>query len=95
MLSTINEVYSNIGDSLDSLNFKPDFQVLVSLVVSLVSHYHKGSREALLGNSVSEGLAHQFSIERKVSRDTPPCFWFMTITANQLILLAASCIIFH
>ena len=45
-----------------------------SPVVSLVSHYHKGSREALLGNDVSEELAHQFSIERKVSRDTPPCF---------------------
>ena len=60
MLSTINEVYSNIGDSLDNLNFKPDFQVLVSPVVSLVSHYHKGSSEALLGNDVSEELAHQF-----------------------------------
>ncbi|MFC0877843.1 alpha/beta hydrolase [Saccharicrinis sp. FJH2] len=73
-ISTIQDDFSNIGDSLDQRNFRPDFQILVSPVVSLVSDYHKGSRNTFLGRNDSEVLAERFSNELNVTDETPPCF---------------------
>ncbi|MFB6320732.1 alpha/beta hydrolase [Saccharicrinis sp. FJH54] len=73
-ICTIADDFSNIGDSLDAKNFRPDFQILVSPVVSLVKDYHKGSRLTFLGDRDSEELAERFSNERNVTDETPPCF---------------------
>ncbi len=73
-LSTLEKDYSGIGDSLDRLEFTPDFQILVSPVASMSENYHEGSREALLGEKPSEEMINEFSSEKQVRENTPPAF---------------------
>lgn len=73
-LSVFKTDYSAVGDSLDQVRFTSDFQLLVSPVISLITDYHKGSRDALLGKDSSDELARQMSNENNVTSDTPPCF---------------------
>lgn len=54
---------------------RPDFAVLVYPVISMVPPYgHKGSAANLLGPSPRAGLAEELSLERRVTKGTPPCF---------------------
>jgi acetyl esterase/lipase len=73
-LCTLDEDHSRIGDSLDLIPFQPDFQILVSPVVSFTSHVHQGSKDALLGESPPEELVRLFSCEQNVEEGDPPCF---------------------
>ncbi|MDN3668916.1 alpha/beta hydrolase [Echinicola jeungdonensis] len=73
-LSTLENDYAGIGDSLDAQGFLPNFQILVSPVVSMIEHFHEGSREALLGENPSEELVSKFSSEKQVKENTPPAF---------------------
>lgn len=73
-LSTFDEDYSIIGDSLDRESFHPDFQVLVSPVITMGTYTHKGSRQALLGDSPSGELVEAFSCELNVEKDDPVAF---------------------
>ncbi|MFT3738116.1 MAG: alpha/beta hydrolase [Breznakibacter sp.] len=72
-LSTVSADCSSIADSLDRFPFTPDFQILVSPVISMVDHFHRGSHDALLGKDASAALAQRFSNERNVTVRTPPC----------------------
>lgn len=65
---------SEIGDSLEEEPYLPDFQILVSPVVSLGKYTHKGSRYMLLGEDPSQELIAAYSNELHVISDTPPAF---------------------
>lgn len=57
----------------DSVNLRPDFQVLVYPVISMDPKItHRGSREGLLGLSPSPEKVLEFSNERQVTDKTPP-----------------------
>lgn len=73
-LCTIDEDHALIGDSLDVFAYRPDFQVLVSPVISFSSYVHQGSKETLLGETPPDDLINLFSCEQHVERGDPPCF---------------------
>ena len=54
---------------------RPDFGVLFYPVISMDEAItHRGSRESLLGVEPSAEQVEQWSLEREVDADTPPCF---------------------
>ncbi|MDP4276456.1 MAG: alpha/beta hydrolase [Bacteroidota bacterium] len=77
-VSTINEDWSAIGDSLDNCPFQPNFTILISPVISMAdSIVHKGSRTNLLGKwKNDEHLRRLFSCDLNVTAQTPPAILF-------------------
>ncbi len=73
-LSTIQNDYSCVGDSIDQFTFVPDFQILISGAISMQEDAHKGSRDALLGEHPDENMTSLFSGELNVGSHTPPAF---------------------
>lgn len=73
-LCTLDEDHALIGDALDSYAYTPDFQILVSPVISFSSFVHEGSKESLLGTSPPEDLVRLFSCELNVEPEDPPSF---------------------
>lgn len=73
-LSTILEDWSQVGDGLDRLNYRPNFAILVSPVISMAdSIVHKGSRSALLGDLKDDPNARiRFSMDHQVTSSNPP-----------------------
>jgi len=63
-----------IGDSLNSVSFRPDFTILVSPVITLGKYAHGGSRDNLLGANPSKEMIDKYSMELQVKPTTPPCF---------------------
>ncbi len=57
----------------DSLS-RPNFQVLLYPVVTMLNGTHVGSRNALLGSNAPTGQLEKYSAERRVTKDTPPAF---------------------
>lgn len=75
---------------------RPDGLLLAYPVVSFIEPFsHRGSWQNLLGETASFELRSQFSLERIVDENTPPCFIWHTITdqavpvENSLCLVAA------
>ncbi len=63
------------GDSIDTINARPDFMALIYPVVSMKSGItHTGSRNSLLGENPDEKLVEEFSGELQVTNNTPPTF---------------------
>lgn len=63
------------GAALDAVSGRPDFMVLVFPVITMIEpSTHDASRRALLGGNPSEELKDLLSVERQVSKDTPPTF---------------------
>jgi acetyl esterase/lipase len=73
-LATHDEDVSTIGDSLDKYPYHPDFQILISPVITMGSYTHKGSLDNLLGENPPEQLIEQYSGELNVSSATSPSF---------------------
>jgi acetyl esterase/lipase len=72
---TMNEDVSALKDSLDKYPYKPNFMVLVSPVIDLSTNYaHAGSVKNLLGPNPSDDLKKRYSVQLRVTADTPPCF---------------------
>lgn len=73
-LCTIAADWSLSGDSLDIVNFKPDFSILISPVISMAdSIVHKETRWNLLGKAVNNPvLLNQFSTDLQINGSTPP-----------------------
>lgn len=74
MLGNITDDASAIGDSLNTISFRPDFTLLVSPVITMAPYTHKGSRENLLGKDPSKEMVDKYSMELQVKSTTPPCF---------------------
>jgi acetyl esterase/lipase len=67
------------ADSVERAGDRPDFAILAYGVLSLDAEItHPGSRRNLLGPAPDPALVEEFSNERQVDRDTPPCFLFHT-----------------
>jgi acetyl esterase/lipase len=63
------------GAALDAVSGRPDFMVLVFPVITMLEpHGHAASRRALLGAQPGEELLGRLSVERQVTRATPPAF---------------------
>lgn len=66
---------TTLATQYNSENTRPDFQVLFYPVVSMSDEItHFGSREALLGTTVSQENVEKFSNERNVNQNTPKAF---------------------
>lgn len=64
-----------LGDSLDAISARPDFSILAYPVLSSDEDLiHKGSFRNLLGDNASKERKTMFSLEKRVSENTPPAF---------------------
>jgi len=67
------------ADAIDNESARPDFLVLAYPVITMEDPYvHKGSRTYLLGDSSDPALVEQMSLEKRVTKDTPPTFLYTT-----------------
>ncbi len=67
------------GAALDAVSARPDFMVMQYSVVQMdTAVVHRGSREALLGKNPSAELIDLLSVDRHVTKDTPPAFLVAT-----------------
>ncbi|MDQ3847145.1 MAG: alpha/beta hydrolase [Bacteroidota bacterium] len=73
-LGTHFQDVSTINDSLDAINYRADFMVLVSPVISMGTFAHPGSKKNLLGAQPSKEGIEKYSNELQVSSATPPAF---------------------
>lgn len=75
-LGTHYEIDSSIEpDSIESVNARPDFMVLIYPVITMkLSYTHKGSRKNLLGESPEQHLIDFYSTELHINKNTPPTF---------------------
>lgn len=75
LAGTHKEDVSIIKDALDTANYRPDFMLLLSPVISMGEYAHKGSRNNLLGaDTANVELRKKYSTEFNVSAYTPPAF---------------------
>lgn len=65
---------SAIKDSLDGIDYKADFMILLSPVISMGQFAHKGSRKNLLGDDPSKEMLSLYSNELQVVDQTPATF---------------------
>ena len=73
-LGESEEDFSLIKDALDTVNYHPDFMVLLSPVISLGKYAHKGSRNNLLGVDTTQSEIEKYSNELHVTAAVPPTF---------------------
>lgn len=73
-LGTHLQDVSAIKDSLDKTNYRPDFMVLLSPVITMGQFTHPGSRKHFLGADTTKVNIDRYSNERQVSAGTPPAF---------------------
>jgi len=64
-----------ITDKIDSIDCRPDFQILMYPVITFKEPYlHLGSRTNLIGENPDSSLINYYSNELHVSENTPPTF---------------------
>jgi len=69
----------NAPDPIDRASSRPDFAILCYPVISFTAPYaHKGSAQALLGDSPDPRLVDDLSNDLRVTTLTPPTFLFST-----------------
>jgi len=67
------------ADPIDRAGDRPDFAVLAYGVLSMQAEItHAGSRRNLIGSNPDPAQVEQYSNEKQVTHDTPPCFLFHT-----------------
>jgi len=75
MASTRYEDALEPDAALAAIPARPDFTILMYPVATLLPPFaHMGSRKYLLDEDASEELAAQYSAEKLVNAQTPPCF---------------------
>lgn len=92
-LATHPEDVSSIGDSLDKYRYHPDFQILISPVITMGTYKHQGSLEYLLGENPPEQLIEKYSNELNVSSSTGPCF--MVHAGNDKSVSPSNSVIYY
>lgn len=73
-LGESQEDVSVIKDALDTVNYHPNFMVLLSPVISLGRYTHLGSRNNLLGADTTQREIEKYSNELHVNSKVPPTF---------------------
>lgn len=70
-----NDGENSLTSTIDSLNARPDFMVLIYPVITMRSPYtHKGSKNNMLGKNPEQELIDFYSNELHVNKNTPPTF---------------------
>jgi acetyl esterase/lipase len=68
------------GSPLDNVSGRPDFMILTFPVITMESPYaHAPSKRSLLGANPSAELVERYSLEKQVTKDTPPTFLVHTM----------------
>jgi acetyl esterase/lipase len=63
------------GAALDAVSARPDFMVLIYPVIRLIAPYsHTGSGRSLLGADATPEMLERYSLDTRVTKDTPPAF---------------------
>jgi acetyl esterase/lipase len=63
------------GATLDAVSARPDFLVLVYPVIRLIGPAaHTGSGKSLLGENATPEMLERYSLDTRVTKDTPPAF---------------------
>jgi len=63
------------GNALDSVSARPDFGVLLFSVLTMEAPYaHGDSKNNLIGRNPTQEMIDHYSLEKHVTRDTPPVF---------------------
>lgn len=65
---------SAVYDALDTINYMPNFMVLVSPVITMGKYDHGGSKKNFLGSDTADAFIKRYSNELNVSACTPPAF---------------------
>jgi acetyl esterase/lipase len=73
-LGTHFEDVSAVKDSLDAVNYRPDFMILLSPVITMAQYAHPRSRKIFLGKDSSKAAIERYSNELHVTSQTPPAF---------------------
>lgn len=74
MVSNISTDYTELKGDWESISVIPNFAILISPVIDLGKYAHKGSRINLLGENAAEEKINEYSMQNKVSENTPPTF---------------------
>ena len=70
-----DEADGRTGAALDATSARPDFMILVYPVIRLAGPYaHAGSGRALLGANAAPEMLERFSLDTRVTKETPPAF---------------------
>jgi len=68
------------GAPLDNVSGRPDFMILTFPVITMEAPYaHAPSKRSLLGANPSVELVEHYSLEKQVTKDTPPTFLVHTM----------------
>ena len=73
-----DEVKFTVGDETDGVPQKPDALILCYPVISSGEHGHGGSFNNLLGEDADSGLREKYSLEKRITAETPPTFLWHT-----------------
>ena len=74
MLGTNFTDVSAVKDSFDAFNYRPDFMILLSPVITMGPYTHPGSKKNFLGADTTKAMIEKYSNELHVSPQTPPTF---------------------
>jgi acetyl esterase/lipase len=70
-----DEADGRTGAALDATSARPDFLVLVYPVIRLTGpNAHTGSGQSLLGANATPAMLERYSLDSRVTKDTPPSF---------------------
>jgi len=70
-----NDAIGKTGVVFDEVSARPDFAVLIFSVLTMEAPYaHGDSKKNLLGPNPTQEQIDQYSLEKHVTRDTPPIF---------------------
>jgi acetyl esterase/lipase len=69
---------SGAEDPVDKQSSRPDLGILCYPVITMSENTHQGSKNNLLGKNPPADLVELLSNEKRVTKDTPPCFIWHT-----------------
>lgn len=82
------------GAELDRVSGRPDFMVLIFPVIAMEGpHAHGASRRALLGADPSAELQARLSVDRQVTKATPPTF--LVHSAEDATVVVENSLLFY
>jgi len=73
-----DEVQFIVGDETDTYSQKPNALILCYPVISSGEHGHVGSFANLLGEDADMALLEKYSLEKRITNETPPTFLWHT-----------------
>lgn len=77
-VSVFYDLGKDDGDDIDKESCRPDFTVPCYPVIDMETFGHMGSADNLLGADASPELRDRYSLQKRVTADTPPAFLWHT-----------------